>query len=168
MSCSFRSSTYPWYDVSGKVSGKNLEQWINIKFCIKTCRSASETLAQLTLVYGVYAVKKSSPSGWHRRSKEGQEDVQDDPRSKQPKIAKDRHKCEQSTHLGALRSKIRCETIIRRRLRESFRRKRRELWPYKCILHHDNAPAHGALRVLANSNLRNPLQKSTIHLIHLT
>jgi hypothetical protein len=34
------------------------------------------------------------------------------------------------------------------RLRESVRRKRPELWPDKWILHHDNAPAHDALRVL--------------------
>jgi len=33
------------------------------------------------------------------------------------------------------------------RLRESVRRKRPELWPDKWILHHDNAPAHDALRV---------------------
>jgi len=32
------------------------------------------------------------------------------------------------------------------RLRESVRRKRPGLWPDKWILHHDNAPAHDALR----------------------
>jgi transposase len=30
---------------------------------------------------------------------------------------------------------------------ESVRRKKPELWPDKWILHHDNAPAHDALRV---------------------
>jgi len=33
------------------------------------------------------------------------------------------------------------------RLRESVQRKRPGLWPDKWILHHDNAPAHDALRV---------------------
>ena len=43
------SSTYPWYAVGGKMSDKNMEQWINIKFCVKICKSASETLALLTM-----------------------------------------------------------------------------------------------------------------------
>jgi hypothetical protein len=40
MSHSFPSSrrprTCPWYIVGGKRSNKNLEQWTNIKFCVKT------------------------------------------------------------------------------------------------------------------------------------
>jgi hypothetical protein len=34
------------------MSARNLEQWINIKFNVKTGKSAGETLALLTLVYG--------------------------------------------------------------------------------------------------------------------
>jgi hypothetical protein len=40
-----------------------------------------------------------------------------------------------------------CYLEVLTRLRESVRRKRRELWPEKWILHHDNAPVHDALRV---------------------
>jgi hypothetical protein len=68
------------------MSYKNLEQRINIKFCVKIGKSASETLALLTLAYGEYALKKSSVFQWHRRFKEGREGVQDDPRSGQPKM----------------------------------------------------------------------------------
>jgi hypothetical protein len=39
---------------------KNLEQQINIRFRVKVGKSASETLALLTLTYGEYAMKKSS------------------------------------------------------------------------------------------------------------
>jgi len=46
--------------VGGKMSDKNLEQRINIKFCVKIGKSASETLALLTVAYGEYAMKKSS------------------------------------------------------------------------------------------------------------
>jgi hypothetical protein len=46
---------------------------------------------------------------WYRQFEERQRDVQDDPRSGQPKHEKDRCKCGQSTNLGALRPKIRCE-----------------------------------------------------------
>jgi hypothetical protein len=36
------------------MSDKNLEQWINIKICVKIGKSATETLALLTLAYGEY------------------------------------------------------------------------------------------------------------------
>jgi len=67
------------------MSDKNLEQWINIRFCVKIGRSASEMFVLLTVAYGEYAMKKSSIVKWHRQCKEGQEDVQDNPRSGQPK-----------------------------------------------------------------------------------
>jgi len=79
------SSTSPWYTISRKMSDKNLKQRINIKFCVEIGESASETLAILTLAYGEYALKKSSVLEWHRLFKEGREDVQEDPRSGQPK-----------------------------------------------------------------------------------
>jgi len=74
-----------WYTVGGKMSDKNMEQQINIKFCVKIGKSANETLALLTVAYGEYVMKKSSVFEWHRRFKEGREDVQDNPRSGQPK-----------------------------------------------------------------------------------
>ena len=64
----------PWYTVGGKMSDKNLEQWINwinVKFCVKIGKSTSETLAILTVAYGEYAMKKSSVFEWHRGFKEG-------------------------------------------------------------------------------------------------
>jgi len=57
------------------MSDKNLEQRINIKFCVKIGKSVNEMLALLTVAYGEYAMKKSSVLEWHRRFKEGQEDV---------------------------------------------------------------------------------------------
>jgi len=42
------------------MSDKNLEQRINIKFCAKIGKSASETLALLTVAYDEYAMKKSN------------------------------------------------------------------------------------------------------------
>jgi hypothetical protein len=41
-----------WYTVGRKLSNKNVEQQTNIKFCMKTGKSASETLALLKLPYG--------------------------------------------------------------------------------------------------------------------
>ena len=57
--------------LAGKVSDKNLEQRINIEFCVKIGNSASETLALLTVAYGEYAMKKLSVFEWHRQFKEG-------------------------------------------------------------------------------------------------
>jgi hypothetical protein len=60
------------------MSDKNLEQWINIKFCVNIGKSASEMLALSTLAYDECAMKKSSVLECHRRFKEGREDVQDE------------------------------------------------------------------------------------------
>jgi len=57
--------------VGRKMSDKNLEQQINIKFCVKIGKSASETLALLMVAYGEYAVKNWSVVEWHRWFKEG-------------------------------------------------------------------------------------------------
>lgn len=62
-----------------------MEQRINIKFCVKLGKSASETAALLQEAYGEHSMKKSSVFEWHRRFKEGREDVRDDARSGQPK-----------------------------------------------------------------------------------
>jgi hypothetical protein len=50
-------STCPWYTVGGNMSDKNLEQRINIKFCVETAKTASETLAILTVAYDEYDMK---------------------------------------------------------------------------------------------------------------
>jgi hypothetical protein len=41
------------------MSDKNLEERVNMKFCVKIGKSTSETLALLTFVYGEYTTKKS-------------------------------------------------------------------------------------------------------------
>ena len=65
------------------MSARKLEQRINIKFCVKIGKSASERSALLRVAYDKCASKKSSVFEWHRRFKEGR-DVQDDPGRGQP------------------------------------------------------------------------------------
>jgi hypothetical protein len=80
---------------------------------LKISKSANETLALLTVAYGEYAMKKSNVLNGIGGSRKGE---------KMCKVtqevgatnAKDGCKCGQSTNLGALRSKIRCETNSRR------------------------------------------------------
>jgi hypothetical protein len=95
------------------MSDKNLEQWININFCVKIGKSSSETLSLLTVACGEYVMKKSSFFEWQRRFKEGRENVQDDPKSGQTKTQRTYANVD-STDLGALTSKIRCESNSRR------------------------------------------------------
>jgi hypothetical protein len=77
---------WPLYNDSRKIINKNLEQQINIKFCAKFGKSASETLAILTLASNEYAMKKSSVPKWHRRFKKMWEDGHGDPRRGQPEM----------------------------------------------------------------------------------
>jgi hypothetical protein len=74
ISCLFpsnrESSIRPWYSAGGKMSDKNLEQRLNMKFCVKTGVSATETSA-LTWAYAEYAMKKLNVFEWHRWFKEG-------------------------------------------------------------------------------------------------
>jgi hypothetical protein len=79
----------------GKMSDSLLEQHINIKFCAKLGKSASETLQILTKAYGADAMKKSSVFEWHKRFKEGREDVEDDERTGRPKT----HRKDESSSL---------------------------------------------------------------------
>ena len=86
-----------------------MEQRINFKFCVKIGKSASETLAPLTVAYGEYAVEEIEcfkmaqvVQGRVRRCARR-------PKKWAAKNAKDRCKCGQSRNLGALRLKIRCE-----------------------------------------------------------
>ena len=67
------------------MSGKNLGQRINVEFCVKFVKSAREILAQITVVYGEYALAKSSVFERHWWFEKGRENVQDEPRSGQPK-----------------------------------------------------------------------------------
>jgi hypothetical protein len=50
------------------MSDKKLEQWINIKLCVKIGKSASEMSALLTVAYGEYTMKKLSVFEWHHPS----------------------------------------------------------------------------------------------------
>jgi hypothetical protein len=64
---------------------KRLEQRINIKFCAKLGKSASETLQLLKEAYGAAAMKKTMVFEWHKRFKGGRDDVKDDERSGRPR-----------------------------------------------------------------------------------
>jgi len=63
---------------------ENIEQWYAIKFYVKLNKSATETFASLTKVYGDATLSRTMVFKWHKAFKEGQENVEDDPRSGRP------------------------------------------------------------------------------------
>lgn len=66
------------------MSDRYLEQRISIKFCVKLDKSASETHHLLKEAYGDEVMSRARIFDWHKRFKEGREDVRDDARSGRP------------------------------------------------------------------------------------
>jgi hypothetical protein len=62
-----------------------LEQWTNIKFCVKLEQNESDACAILSRDYGGEAVKKSCVFEWHKRFKEGRKIVEDEESSGRPR-----------------------------------------------------------------------------------
>lgn len=62
----------------------SLEQRINLKFLVKLGKTATESLEMLKQVYGDEALSRARVFDWHKRFKEGQEEVEDDARSGRP------------------------------------------------------------------------------------
>ena len=61
-----------------------IEQRINIKFCVKLGKTATETLKILRDVYGDSSMSRTKVFEWHKRFVEGREEVEDDPKSGRP------------------------------------------------------------------------------------
>ena len=59
-------------------------QRINIKFCVKLGKTATETLKMLRDVYGDSSMSRTKVFEWHKRFVEGREDVEDDSKSGRP------------------------------------------------------------------------------------
>jgi hypothetical protein len=105
--------------------------------------------------------------------------IQNSPRPKKPRMSRSHfkimfvcffdHKGIVHYDFIAQRQKVnqQCYLEVLTRIQESVQMKRPELWPDKCILHHDIAPAHDVLRV-CEFLTKKSVTKLTIHLIHLT
>ena len=61
-----------------------IEQRINIKFCVKLGKTATEALKMLREVYGDFSMSRTRVFKWHKRFAEGREDVEDNPKSERP------------------------------------------------------------------------------------
>jgi transposase len=62
----------------------SFEQRWAVKFCTKLNKKAAETHELLKQAYGEYALSYVQVTRWVKKFKEGQEGVEDDPRSGRP------------------------------------------------------------------------------------
>jgi len=146
---------------------ENVEQRYTIKFCVKLDKSATETFASLTEIYGDATLSRTMVFKWHKAFKEGWEIVKYDPRSGKPisstnyqnvemvraVIAKDRR---MSVRMIAGQTvNHACYKDVLEWLRKWVQQVRTDIaddW----VLRHNNAPAHTALSIqefLAKKNI---------------
>ena len=62
----------------------SFEQRIILKFFVRLGKTLTETFKLLQEIYKDATVSRTRIFKWHKRFKEGREDVEDDPRSKRP------------------------------------------------------------------------------------
>ena len=66
----------------------SVEQRINPKFLVRLGKTPTEALKLLQEVYGDDTMLRTRLSEWHRRFKEGREEVEDDYRSGRPSTSR--------------------------------------------------------------------------------
>ena len=66
----------------------NTEQRVNVKFCVKLGKSATETYHFLKKVYGDECLSRTQVFEWFKRFKEGREEIGDDQRPGRPSTSK--------------------------------------------------------------------------------
>ena len=64
------------------------EQRAKLNFLAKLGKTPSESFAMLQQVYGEETMSRSHAFEWHKRFKEGREEVEDDPRSGRPSTSR--------------------------------------------------------------------------------
>jgi uncharacterized protein YecE (DUF72 family) len=146
---------------------ENIEQRYDIKFCVKLNKSATQTFASLTEVYGDATLSRTVVFKWHKAFKESRGNVENNPRSGRPSSSTNDQNVEVVPAVMAKERRLSIRLIaaktvnhafykdILERLRKRVQRVRRDIaddW----VLHHNNAPTHTALSIqefLAKKNI---------------
>ena len=72
----------------GIILSVNVEQCVNVKFCVKLGKSATETYDLLKKVYGNEFLSRTQIFEWFKRFKEGREEIRDDQCPGRPSTSK--------------------------------------------------------------------------------
>ena len=72
----------------GNMLSVNVERCVNVKFCVKLGKSATETYDLLKKVYGDECLSHTQVSEWFKRFKEGREEIGNDQRPGRPSTSK--------------------------------------------------------------------------------
>ena len=70
------------------MSSVNVEQRVNVKFCVKLGKSTTETYNSLTKVYGDECLSRTQVFEWFKRFKVEREEIKDDKCPSHPSISK--------------------------------------------------------------------------------
>ncbi|GBM57467.1 Putative uncharacterized protein FLJ37770 [Araneus ventricosus] len=142
-----------------------MEQRVNIKFCFKLGKTATETHELLVKVYGVEAVRKKCVFEWFKLFRDGKEYVEDEPRSDQPPTSTTPDNIERVRRMLANDRRLSLRMIgeelkisldsarpayegVLKRLLQRIRQVRPQLYQSgQWKLLHDNARPHTAIRV---------------------
>jgi hypothetical protein len=124
------------------MSDQFFEQQINIMFCEKLRKKASDTWAVLSETYGREAMKSLSVLQWHKWFKEGLENMEDNDGCGHPKYHRTDEHVEKVWNMVYSDNNQAYYVEKLMQLCEAEHRKRPELWPNDWILHHDNASVH--------------------------
>jgi len=68
----------------GIILSVNVEQSVNVQFCVKLGKFATEAYDLLKKVYGDECLSRTQVFEWFKSFKEGREEIGDDPRSGRP------------------------------------------------------------------------------------
>ena len=68
----------------GNMLSVNVEQHVNVKFCVKLGKSTTETYDLLKKVYGDECLSRTQVFEWFKRFKERREEIGDDQRPGHP------------------------------------------------------------------------------------
>ena len=84
----------------------SIEQRINLKFLVRLGKTPTETFNLLQEVYGDAMMSRTRIFEWHKRFREGREDVEDDPRSGRPTTSRTNENVER------VRKKVRSDCCL--------------------------------------------------------
>ena len=84
----------------------SIEQRINLKFLIRLGKTPTETFNLLQEVYRDATMSRTRIFEWHKRLREGREDVKDDPRSGRPTTSRT------NKNVECMREKVRSDCCL--------------------------------------------------------